>query len=787
MSPPRDPMGFLHELKRRRVVRVGIAYAAAVFVVLQAADLIFEALEIGPGVFRALVILCLAGFPLALVLGWLFDVTPDGIRLTADSGKPGRLLARVPRWAVFAPVAFLLLSAVAFAVAVKAPASAGAVKPGAEVLAVLPFTVTGGTDLTSEGFVDLLSRNLDGVGGIRTVDPRTVLYRWDQHAEEIALNPDSTMLEIGRAVRAGAVLTGSVNILNDGVRIAAEVRPVDGDSTLLASVHVNGSTDNLLGLVDSVSIALLRELWSTSSARSMPRTDVRAITSGDLDAIRAFLRGEQHYRASDWDSALVWFARAVAEDSMFPLAHYRLAVTAGWSSGGFARAASASSTRLAAIFADRLPQREQLLVRVMTLRADGETAMARDTLRAYLQAYPDDAEAWFLLADEEYHASHESIAPLRSRPEETLVLFDRVFGLDPSFTPALIHPLEIAFRSGSDALIEQYVSRVQAVAPGSNGAVIYTAAAEALRSDDPVLLGDLLARVVATVDSASADLGTQAAMAVRAPLLAAVIGLSPGERDVALETFRAALGMVHRDAATAMVAHIDIAIGRTADARALLAPLARAPATAPKHVRPLERLAVFAGVADTVNTGEHLVELEPEQLATLRLVAAIDRRDAAAAQRAARSLAGMSGDSMLQVVSDAGYGFATALGGDMIAGLAQVQATLPRDGFSAGSIFDALWFRWVELLAEHPQTRDRAIELLLTPWPGEPALELQRQYVLGRALEARGDFANARLAYTRFVTAVGDTDGIEAPMRTRAANARDALARFGSQRPSTTS
>src|SRR5690606_31542015 len=109
MDPSQRPMDFLSELKRRRVVRVGIGYAAAVFVVLQAADLIFEALDVGPGVFRWLVIGCLAGFPVALILGWLVDVTPDGIRLTASRGEPGRLLARVPRWAVFAPVAVLLL------------------------------------------------------------------------------------------------------------------------------------------------------------------------------------------------------------------------------------------------------------------------------------------------------------------------------------------------------------------------------------------------------------------------------------------------------------------------------------------------------------------------------------------------------------------------------------------------------------------------------------------------------------------------------------------------------
>src|SRR5690606_23650039 len=154
---------------------------------------------------------------------------------------------------------------------------------------------------------------------------------------------------------------------------------------------------------------------------------------------------------------LVWFAQAVAEDSMFPLAHYRLAMTAAWGGGGLDAAAGAASTRLALHFADRLPAREQLLVRVMGLRDEGDRAAAQDTLRAFLDRYPDDAEGWFLLADDEYQLKHESIAPIRSRPEELLVLFDRVLSLDPMFTPALIHPLEVAFRSGDRELVDQYV------------------------------------------------------------------------------------------------------------------------------------------------------------------------------------------------------------------------------------------------------------------------------------------------------------------------------------------
>ncbi len=787
MTQSSDPSSFLAELKRRRVVRVGVGYAAAVFVVLQAADLIFDALAVSDGVFRALVILCLAGFPVALILGWLLDVTPEGLRITARRGEPGRLLARVPPWAIFAPIVLLLLTAVGFALVVNVPrAAGGAVKPGAEVIAVVPVEIRdSGAGITGEGFVDLLSRNLDQVGGIRTVDPRTVLYRWEQRDEDAALAPQQAALDVARAVRAGSVLTGSVVVFGAEVSISADVFPVDGAEPL-ASAQVQGSSDRVLELVDSLSIALLRDLWSARSAQPLPRTNVRAITSGNIDAIRAFLRGEQHYRASSWDSALVWFARAVAEDSMFPLAHYRLAMTASWGGEGVTASAGAASTRMAVYHADRLPAREQLLVRVMGLRADDEPAMARDTLRAYLEAYPDDAEAWFLLADDEYHAQHQSIAPLRSRPEELLVLFDRVLGLDPSFTPALIHPLEIAFRSGDSRLIEQYTSLMAAVAPASTGSDLYQDAAAALQSRDPAALGEVLARAVAAGDSTSADLAWQASLAVRLPLISAVIELAPERRVLATDAFRATLGGEHRDAAATAMAHIDIALGDLAGARTLLAPLARDPLAA-SHVRALDRLPVYAGVADSAAISRLLLEPEPGQRHAQRLIAAIDRRDADDARRAALALDGVEGDSVWSIVAEAGHAFATALSDDPIAGLAAVQATLPRNGFASGSVFDALWFRWVELLAEHPQTRARAISLLRVPWMGEPALELQRHYVLARALDASDDPGNARIAYTHFITAAGDPDALEGRMRERASDARSALARLGSQRPSTTS
>ena len=73
---------FFGELKRRKVYRVAIAYAAAAFVVIEAADLVLPAFESSDSAYRMIVMLALLGFPIALILAWVFELTPSGLRVT---------------------------------------------------------------------------------------------------------------------------------------------------------------------------------------------------------------------------------------------------------------------------------------------------------------------------------------------------------------------------------------------------------------------------------------------------------------------------------------------------------------------------------------------------------------------------------------------------------------------------------------------------------------------------------------------------------------------------------
>src|ERR1700726_2166238 len=80
--------GFFEELKRRKVYRVAIAYIVAGWALAQGLAQVLPVFDIPNSVIRPVIVLLLIGFPLALVLAWIFDVTPQGIRATPKS-PPG--------------------------------------------------------------------------------------------------------------------------------------------------------------------------------------------------------------------------------------------------------------------------------------------------------------------------------------------------------------------------------------------------------------------------------------------------------------------------------------------------------------------------------------------------------------------------------------------------------------------------------------------------------------------------------------------------------------------------
>jgi TolB-like protein len=292
-------------------------------------------------------------------------------------------------------------------------------------LAVLPFSTSGSANIgyLAEGMVYLLSRNLNGAGDLRTIDPGTVLTAVSQPGTR-APDADRTRA-VARRLGAGLYVLGSIHAIGGRLRIQAELYGADTAAATLAQAVAEGDTTQLFQLVDGLSADLLVGRDRGQGSRLM---QTAALTTRSLPALKAYLEGERSLRAGEgeFDAAIAGFQRAVAEDSTFALAYYRLGVAAGWAGRP---GISGPATERALVLGGRLDERDRRLLSAFAAFQRGAADDAERQYRAILRDYPDDLEAEFQLGDLLYHYN-----PPRGRPmAEAREPFDHVLALDPDF------------------------------------------------------------------------------------------------------------------------------------------------------------------------------------------------------------------------------------------------------------------------------------------------------------------------------------------------------------------
>jgi tetratricopeptide (TPR) repeat protein len=392
-------------------------------------------------------------------------------------------------------------------------------------VAIAPFDVMQSENtLWREGFVDLLSSNLDGAGPLRTVPPSVVMRNWDGRADV------ESAVAFGKRTGARFVVLGHVlRAGRDSARVTAWL--VDVVRRRRAEpIELRDATERMDRIADSLTLALLRDIGEVRPVGAVRRA---SMASASLPAIRAFLTGEQYLRRTEWDSARAAYARAIALDSNFALAHSHIGLTYGWLRFGTDSLARVHALRAGALNVG-LGSRDSLLIVADSLRSVAY-AYGRDpqyrthvvrlfaTLRRATSRYEQDAETWYRLADAYFHFG---IGPKLGVPEpEILRTFDRSISLDSAFAPAYIHPVELGFSIGDSARALRYARRYFALLPSdvSAAGTLLAARLMAGASDDV-----LEAR--RTVDTASADLLFQAYAAARRAL---------DQSGVALELLRA--------------------------------------------------------------------------------------------------------------------------------------------------------------------------------------------------------------------------------------------------------
>ena len=311
---------FFAELKRRHVFRIAAVYGGVGFVIVQAADVFIPALHLPPWIMTAVALLVVLGFPIAVLIAWAFELTPEGLRRTEDAGDEELdAIAAQPagrRWPIglAALAGVILIGLSAWWLATGRIRGTGTY----DSIAVLPFAnLSGNEDLEyfSDGLSEELLNALAGVEDLR-VAARTSSFAFKGTNADIRTIADSLGVE--------TVLEGSVRRSGDQVRITVQLIDAEHGFHLWSHEYDRGLEDVFTTqdeIASAVTAALLPKLRDEEAP--MTRGGTKNVQAYDL-----YLKGREKWRTRDVDllnEAVDDFRAAIDRDPAFAMAWSGLA------------------------------------------------------------------------------------------------------------------------------------------------------------------------------------------------------------------------------------------------------------------------------------------------------------------------------------------------------------------------------------------------------------------------------------------------------------------------------
>ena len=255
--------GFLQELKRRKVYRVAIAYIVAAWVALQFLDLVLENVNAPDWVMQMIMAVLAIGFPVALVLAWAFDITPDGIKAMPAKSRAFTVLV------VVVSIGAIAIAAWSF-IGEDEAASSTSVETGTddirviESIAVLPFesfSENQSDEYFADGLADTLLHKLAQLPNLKVI-ARNSSFQFK------GTNKDAR--EIGSTLEVGALLEGSVQRQGDQIRVIAQLIDTS-DGAHVWSGTFDDTIQNIFELQDRIASDIMTQLQVSISEQDRKR------------------------------------------------------------------------------------------------------------------------------------------------------------------------------------------------------------------------------------------------------------------------------------------------------------------------------------------------------------------------------------------------------------------------------------------------------------------------------------------------------------------------------------
>jgi TolB-like protein/Tfp pilus assembly protein PilF len=321
-----NPRNFFAELKRRNVYKVAVAYAVVSWLLIQIATQVFPFFEIPNWAVRLVVLAMIAGFPIALIIAWAFELTPEGVKRTEDVDVTEKR-SRGVTWIYIAVVSAILSVALfvlgRYTANTRAPRHSQAATAPQKSIAILPFenlSEEKANAYFAEGIKDEILTKLAAVRDLKVIS-RTSTAKYQS-------KPDN-LKTVAQELGVSTILEGAVQRAGDKVRINVQLIDAQTDGHLWAKSYDRDFKD-VLGVESEVA----QEIAETLQANLSP-SESHALASTrtpDTEAYDVFLRGEYELRQAEnsrtaeaYDRADAFYRQSLARDPNFAEAAAELA------------------------------------------------------------------------------------------------------------------------------------------------------------------------------------------------------------------------------------------------------------------------------------------------------------------------------------------------------------------------------------------------------------------------------------------------------------------------------
>src|SRR5437870_6181680 len=308
-----EPRKLFAELKRRNVYKVAIAYAVVAWLLMQIATQVFPFLEIPNWAIRLVIMLIVIGFPIALIIAWAFELTPEGLKRTESADELPKKAPRNRAWIYVVIIAGAISVGVFFLG--RYTSSKQSAELPAKSIAVLPFDNQNrdpDTDYLSDGIPESIINSLSQLPNLKVMSRNSVFHYKGK---------DTNAQAVAKELKVQTVLTGRMTQRGDGLSISVELINAQDNSEIWGQQY-NRKLADVFAVQEEIAKEISEKLRLKLTGAE--RQQLAKRPTEHIKAFQYYMQGRgytQRRTREDLLEAVRYCEKAIEEDRNYALAY----------------------------------------------------------------------------------------------------------------------------------------------------------------------------------------------------------------------------------------------------------------------------------------------------------------------------------------------------------------------------------------------------------------------------------------------------------------------------------